>query len=105
MYNDILSGAAIIWAGFFDSEYIGFIVTQILQAPGEERRMLIRSIYANTKLSDEVYQEGFQILDEHAKKMQVRAMEFFTTRDKAFERKMKQHKWEVKYVIFEREVI
>ncbi len=105
VYNDILNGNALLWSGFMDKKYIGFIVTQILQSPLEEKRMLIRAMFANEKLSDEIYEEGFMILDNYARSMGIKKMEFYTPRDKAFERKLKDNKWQSKYVIFEREVI
>ena len=104
LYNDILAGNALLWAIFIDGKYIGFIVSQILHIPFESKRMLIRSMFSRDTLTDEQYKEGFEILDNYARSMDVKSMEFYTIRDKAFEKKLKGNRWKVKQVIFEREV-
>lgn len=105
VYNDILAGIALIWAGFHDNKYVGFIVTQVLQTPFEEKRLLIRSIFAKEKLTDEDYQEGFEFLDNYARSMGIKKMEFQTIRDKGFTKLLKNHRWKEKHVTYEREVV
>jgi len=104
IYNDILAGNALLWAGFIDKKYSGFIVTQVMQAPFEEKRLLIRAIYSNGTLNGDIYTEGFKVLDDFCRQVGAKKMEFYTPRDKAFERKLKDYNWKSKQVIFEREV-
>lgn len=104
-YNDILSKRSILWAGFRDKQYIGFVITQIQQVPFEEMRLLVMSFYAKEKLTDDEFNEGMGILNGYAKKMNIKKMEFYTIRDKAFERYLNNRMWKPKYVVFERGVI
>lgn len=104
-YNDILSQRSVLWAAFRDNKYIGFVVTQIQQIPFEEPRLTVISFYTNTKLGDSEFLEGMDVLNNYAKKMNITKMEFFTVRDKGFERYLNQRKWKQKYAIFELEVI
>lgn len=105
VYNDILAGRVQMWAGFIDKRYVGFIATQVFQTAFGDRRLLIRSIFSSEKVPEEVWQEGYNILDDYAKRMGCKTMEFYTTRDKAFEKTLKEYRWQPKYTIFEREVI
>lgn len=105
VYNDILAGNAMIWAGFMEQRYVGFIVTQILFTPFEEKRLLIRSMFSKEKLTDDDYEAGFAELDNYARSMGVKTMEFQTQRDKGFDKILKGQKWQKKYVIYEREVV
>lgn len=105
IYNDVLEGKTIMWAGFLENKYVGFVVTQIISNIFGEKSMLIRAIYSKEKLDSEVYLEGLQILDNYTRSWGVKKMEFITKRDKGFEKLLSGKDWKQKYVMFEREVI
>lgn len=104
IFNEIISNMSTLWLIFRDKKYLGFLITKIIQAPLTKRILLIYLLFAKEPIQKEEYVEGFKQLLEYAKDMQCDFIDFYTVRDKAFERKVKDLGFLPKYTIFTLEV-
>ena len=104
LFNDIMSGQAMLWMGFKEEKYIGFLVTKILLTPLGDKTLLIYALYSNVKIDREEYVEGFNGLTNFAKEQGCTNIDFYTIRDKAFERRTKDFGFLPKYTVFSKEV-
>jgi hypothetical protein len=104
--NDILSDNAWFFAGFEDGKYFGFTILQPIYTRKKEKILLIRAVYTHREVKKSAgYIDTFiNFVNEHALKVNAEMLNFHTTRNKAFERMLKNKGWQVKKVIFEKEV-
>lgn len=102
--NDIMSGNALLWLMFREKKYIAFMVTKMLIVPLGGKRLLVYSLYSKENLSKDDWAYGIAMLDKFARQHECTHIDFYTIRDRAFERKLKDTGWKVTYTVFSKEV-
>ena len=104
VFNDIVRQNALLWLIFRDEKYVALIITKVIMAPLGDKSLLIYGAYSKEKLEKDEFAHAASQLNEFAKDQGCTDMEFYTIRDKAFERRMKEFNWEPKYTLFRKEV-
>jgi hypothetical protein len=104
VFNDIMSGNALLWLGFKENKYCGFLVTKFLTAPMGDKTLLVYQAYAKNELEVVEFAQTVEALFDFARDQKCNTVDFYTVRDKAFERKLKTYGWTPKYTVFSKEV-
>ena len=102
--NDILSGKLLMWIGFDNNEYCGFVTTIWEIKPTVGKFLLIAHAYGRNGLDPSVLMQGLDRLVKYAQEFKAKRVKFYTLRDKAWERKLRKYKFKPSYVEFIREV-
>jgi len=106
VYNDLFAAdpSMKLWEGHIDGEYTGFIVTKIYDSMPMNRIMLVYALFASSKLDAGIYIQAFQQMNDYAKLMGCKKMEFYTVR-KGMQKLMEPYGWNLSHFVFQREVI
>ena len=102
--NNILSGKLLMWIGFDNNEYCGFVTTSWEVKPTIGKFLWIVHAYGKQGLDPSVLSQALNRLVKYAQEFKAKRVKFYTLRDKAWERKLKKHKFKPSYVEFIREV-
>lgn len=103
--NDVLSGRLLMWIGFYNSEYCGYVTTSISTIANGDRTLWIMHAYKKPNLGGlDVLAEGQRILIDYARRYNCKTIRFYTLRGKAFERKLKGYGWKQTYQEFCQEI-
>ena len=94
IYNDLLAGRLLLWIGFFDKKYCGFLITQIMSVPFSGRHLHIIALYIKPEADRDVFMKGFKEISGFAEKQGCDSMRFWTKRGKGFARKLVKEGWQ-----------
>lgn len=104
IFNDLLASKLLLWMGYVDEKYIGFLTTRVCQILMGKRYMIIEHIYAKEKIPLDLYLEGQKYLETYAKSMNCEDLRFFTIREKGFERILDKHGYKQAFTMFKKEL-
>jgi retron-type reverse transcriptase len=99
--NEILAGELLMWIGFQDSEYCGFITTKFDQYPMASKFLTAVHLYIKEGKDSKILELGFPIIYDFARKNGCDKIRFYTMRDGAFKRKMEPLGWTTGYQEFD----
>jgi len=77
VYNDLMSGRLLLWVGFVNDDYAGFVTTQILDVPGAAKTLWIHHLYKRPKVESTWLFFGLEILNSFAKKYGCTRIKFY----------------------------
>ena len=96
--NEILTGQLLLWIGFYDNIYCGFVTTQIEVIPNAQDKYLnIKQLFIKQGMDKEVFFGGFTLLKEFATKWQCNKLRFWTMR-RGWEKKLLNKGWKQTYM-------
>lgn len=97
IYNDLMAQELLLWVGFIDNKYCGFLTTKTVEYPFGERELKIFCLYIKTEFSKDVFLKGMRKVRSFAKKMNCSSVRFWSLREKGFSKKMIPLGWELGY--------
>ena len=102
--NDLLSGNLLLWVGYKDNEYIGFVTTRIDDIPTCYRALSLVHVFVKHNSLKDIMLESITELDRFAKEQNCTKIRMWSIRDKAFNRVLEPIGFKQGYVEFIREV-
>lgn len=102
--NEILSGNVLLWVGYSDGEYCGYVTTRIDDIPTCYKCLSIVHLYVKDGKWKEIMLEGLNKLGDFAKSQGCTKFRMWTLRDKAFNRVLEPEGWVDGYSEFTKEV-
>jgi hypothetical protein len=88
-YNDIMSGKILLWVGFLNGEYGGFVTTSCQTVPGKTyKRLWIHHCYKKAKIPSVWLLAGLRQIEDFARDMGCKEVVFYA----------KQKPWQEKLV-------
>ena len=103
--NELLSGEMLMWLGFVNGEYSGFLTTKLVPTPMGNLNLWIMQCYAKPHTPSEVWEVGLEIIEDYAKTYHCKQIKFYSVRDKGWERKLYSAGFKRGYVEFIKEVM
>ena len=100
LLNLIAKGELLLWMGFLDGNYCGFLTTRYDVSNFSDNFLTVVHAYIKAGTDPMVFWGGFDAVKEHGRKLKCSKLRFYTTRDKAFEKRMAPIGWKVGYVEF-----
>jgi len=104
IFNELLAGELLLWVGFYNDEYRGFITTKIVETPFGNRALWLMQCYVKIGTKPDWIFEGISIIRDFAKKQNCTKIKFYTIRDKAWEKRLNEHNFKRGYQEFIMEV-
>lgn len=106
--NELLSGQLLMWIGFIDGAYVGFITTRVDNVPIAEmakvkRYLSIPQLYIKNGTDQEVFIKGFEAIKEYAKKIGCQQIRMWAKR-KGWEKRLTKLGWSPSYIEYNLEV-
>lgn len=103
IFNELCSGLLLLWIGFQQNKYCGFLTTRIYETPfkkEKERSLWITHTFIKKGFDKNIFLEGFNIIKEFGIKQKCHTIRFWSKRDKAFSKRMKPLGWQHGYQEF-----
>lgn len=93
IFTDIIYGRLLLWVGFDNNKYCGFITTQINQTQFGEKSLWIVHLFIKKGVAKDIFFEGFNIMEDFAIKQGCDKIHFWSIRDKSFSKRMEPLGW------------
>lgn len=103
IFNELYNGSLLLWIGFQQDKYCGFITTQISETPFKDTKMRslwISHVYIKRGFDKNIFMEGFEQIKKFAVKQACNTLRFWSKRDKAFSKRMIPLGWRHGYQEF-----
>lgn len=95
IYNRLCSTDLLLWVGFNENKYCGFLITGTSKTPFGKLSLNIISLFIKKGVNKEIFFLGFDKIKEFAKEINCFNLKFWTRRDKGFAKKLKPLGWEL----------
>lgn len=93
--NDILRGYLLLWIIFYKSKYCGFFTTHV-----DFDCLKIIHLFIGQGIPEDILIQGHETLFKYARNLKYKSIHFWTTRDKAFYKRLKSIGWKTGYQEF-----
>lgn len=87
VFNEIMAGRLLLWVGFIDGEYSGFVTTQISDVPTCGRFLWIVHTYKKIKVPSSFLLEGLKRIEEFAREQKCKTIRFYA-KEKPWQQKL-----------------
>src|SRR3990167_783189 len=106
--NEALAGELLLWIGFLDGIYCGFVTTKIEQAvlkdiAGVKKFLSVIHLYIKKGTDKQIFIDWFNLLNDFAKRMKCDELRMWSPRD-GWEKKLDKLGWNKTYVEYVLEV-
>lgn len=100
VYEELMAKRLLLWVGFLNNKYCGFVTTAFTNTPLGEKVLWIKHLYIKKGLTKDIFFEGMKDLFAFAKNTGCKTIKFYTIRNKAFFRKLSSRGWKDGYQEF-----
>ena len=103
IFNELCSGQLLLWIGFQQDKYCGFLTTRTYETPFKDKKarsLWIPHLFIKKGFDKEVFLQGFEMIKKFGIKHKCDTLRFWSKRDKAFSRRMKSLGWRHGYQEF-----
>lgn len=97
VFNDLMSGRLLLWVGFVDNVYSGFVTTSFHSPSINKKFLWIVHCYKKAKVPSEFLLEGLTYLEDFARESSCSAIKFYAL-EKPWQNKLKALGYEPGYV-------
>ncbi len=80
IYNEIMAGNLLLWVGFVDDKYAGFLTTSFAEVPMSGRSLWILHTFKVKKVHTNFLLEGLKIVEQFAKEKGCKSVKFYALR-------------------------
>ncbi len=87
VFNEIMAGRLLLWVGFVNDEYSGFVTTQIQDIPTCGRFLWIVHCYKKPKVPTSFLLKGLQRIEEFAREQKCKSIRFYA-KEKPWQQKL-----------------
>ena len=77
IYNEIMAGNLLLWVGFVDDKYVGFLTTCFQDIPMAGRALWIVHTFKRPKTETAWLLEGFKVIENFAKEKGCKTIKFY----------------------------
>ena len=103
IFNELMAGKLLLWIGFVNNEYVGFVTTQITDVPTCGKFLWIVHAYKKTKVPSMWLLEGLKKLEAFAKERQCKSIRFYA-KEKPWQEKLIALGYKPGYIEYVKEV-
>lgn len=89
IFNSLIAGQLLLWIGFYDEKYCGFMTSRIDNVPFGEKSLWIVHAYIKPSFPKEIFNLALQEIYAHAKDHDCKTVKAWSIRSKAFIKKLK----------------
>lgn len=89
IFNSLAAGQLLLWVGFYDEKYCGFMTTRIDNVPFGEKSLWVVHVFIKPSLPKDIFSLALKEIYKHAKEHDCKTVRAWSTRSEAFLRKLK----------------
>jgi len=99
IYNNLLSGQWQLWAGYRESQNVGFIISYVANDV-----FFVVQAYIKPGTDRDIFFDGMSAIEEKARQVNLNEVEFWTIREEAFEKRMNDKGYKKGYTQFKKKL-